>query len=408
MPIATTPTTKPTLKLSALAYSITESQTMAMGAIAAKLKASGRDIITLSAGELDCDTPEFAKRAGIAAIEHNQTRYTINAGTLELRQEICNRYQRDLGLSYSPNQVLVTAGAKQAIYNTLLALCGPGDEVIAIAPYWVSYPEQIAMTGARMIRVETSVADGFQIALDDIRRAITPRTKVVILNSPNNPTGAVYPKETIFALAELCVERHVWLMSDEIYEKILFPPARHWSPAQASPAGQARTVIVNGFSKTYAMTGWRIGFAIGDERIISAANKIQSHSTSNASSISQAAALGALRKDDGSFFRELIPRLVARCDSAIAILKENRMLRISQPQGAYYLMIDVSQAFGKTFRGQTLNSGYDTSMYLLEAVGVAVTAGEAFGAQEYVRLSFAADSKLVDEGCRRIVRALTP
>ncbi len=391
---------------SPLARAITESQTLAMGALTAKLKAQGRDIIALSAGELDCNTPEFAKEAGIAAIRANQTRYTLNSGTIELREEICKKYKREMGLTYSPSQVIVTAGAKQGIFNTLLALCGPGDDVIVIAPYWVSYPEQIAMTGARMVLVQTDVADGFQLHMDRLTRAITPRTKMIILNSPNNPTGAVYPERTIREVAELCVERGIWLLSDEIYEKILFPGSTHVSPAQCGAEAQARTIIVNGFSKTYAMTGWRLGFTVGPEPIIKACGNIQSHSTSNASSISQAAALGALRADDGSFFRELIPSLVKRRDVAIQTLQANKTLRTSIPEGAYYLMIDVSALFGANLRGKLIKDALDVAVFALEELGLATTTGDAFGAPTFIRLSFAADAKLVEEGCRRLAQGL--
>ncbi|HSG99105.1 MAG TPA: aminotransferase class I/II-fold pyridoxal phosphate-dependent enzyme, partial [candidate division Zixibacteria bacterium] len=284
-------------ELSALVESVTSSQTMAISALAARLSAEGKDIIALSAGELACPTPDSAKEAGIAAIKNNHSGYTINSGTLELRRAICNKYRRELGLEFTVDQVIVTAGAKQAIHEVIMTLCGPGDEVVVFTPYWVSYPEQIRLAGARMVEVQTALADEFIPDPAQFERALTDNTKLVILNSPGNPTGAVYPQEIIERIVGLCAERGIWILTDEIYEKIVFPPHKHISPAQVSTADPERMIIVNGFSKTYAMTGWRVGYALGPERVIKVCSRIQSHTTSNACSISQQAALGAMQGD---------------------------------------------------------------------------------------------------------------
>ncbi|MFQ5608108.1 MAG: pyridoxal phosphate-dependent aminotransferase [Candidatus Zixiibacteriota bacterium] len=391
---------------SSLARGITPSKTMEIAALAAKLKSEGRDIIALSAGELACAPPESATRGAHEALERNESRYTINTGLPELRQAICDKYAGEVNWKVSPAQVIVTHGAKQAIFNTLLALLNPGDEVVTFSPYWVSYPEQIRLTGARMVDIQTTLDDGFQVNPDMLSEALTDKTKLVILNSPNNPTGAVYPEATIRRVAQVCAERGIWLMSDEIYEKIVFSPFKHYSLAEAPEADLERVIMVNGFSKTYAMTGWRVGYAIGPEEIIKGAAKIQSHSTSNACSLSQYAALAALsadtRGENDSFFNGLVPELLSRRDRALELFAQAPHLRTVTPTGAFYLMLDVSGLFGRDCGGSQLNSAADVCRWFIEDLGVAVTPGEAFGAGEYLRVSYSPAAELVEEACRRI------
>ncbi len=397
-------------ELSALGNSISPSKTMQIGALVAKLRSEGRDIIALSAGELSCDTPASAKRAGIQAIENNQTRYTLNTGTTELRQAICDKYRREHNREYALNQTLVCAGAKQALFNILLTLCGPGDEVIVFSPYWVSYPEQITVSGAKMKVVETTLSSGFQLDIEKIRSAISASTKLIILNTPNNPTGAVYAKEAVDSLCKLCADQGIWILSDEIYERIVYPPNSHYSPLDSSFVDMQRLVVIDGFSKTYAMTGWRIGYALGPEAVIAGAARLQSHSTSNASSISQAAALGALLGDvsgeNDSFFNGLIPDLLEKRQVVADILGRTASLKIVEPGGAYYVMLDVSGLFGRKLGGKVVSCATDVCMFFIEELGVATTPGEAFGAGDYVRLSFSTDKNLVEQGCLRIQQGL--
>lgn len=396
---------------SRLAQSIAPSKTMEIAALIARLKGEGRDIIALSAGELACAPPESAIRGAAEAVARKDARYTVNTGAIELRQAICDKYARELSWRITPPEVIVTSGAKQAIYNTLLALLDPGDDVITFSPYWVSYPEQIRLTGANMVEVKTTLADDFQVDTDKFVRAITDRTKLVILNSPNNPTGAVYLESAIRRITQICAERGIWLMSDEIYEKIVFAPLKHYSVAEAPEADLDRVIMINGFSKTYAMTGWRLGYAIGPAEIIKSAAKIQSHSTSNACSLSQQAALAALKADtrgeNDSYFDELIPGLVKRRDSALKILADAPQLKTVTPAGAFYLMLDVSALFGKTGGGQKLTSAADVCRWFIEDLGVATSPGEAFGAGDYLRVSFSAEQELVEDGCQRITRGVS-
>ncbi|MCH9032271.1 MAG: pyridoxal phosphate-dependent aminotransferase [candidate division Zixibacteria bacterium] len=393
-------------KLSALVGKISPSKTMAMNAAAARMKAAGRDVISLSAGELASNTPASAKNAGLKAIEQNKTRYTLNTGTVELREAICAKYRDELGLNYSSDQVIVSNGAKQVIYNLLLALCGPGDEVIVFSPYWVSYPEQIALTGATMVDVPTTIKDGFQVSPERLLENMNVNTRMVIINSPNNPTGAVYDEGTLREVARICAERNVWLLSDEIYEKIIFPPHTHFSPAQESAEAYQNTLIVNGFSKTYAMTGWRIGYALGPTEVIKAAAKIQSHTTSNACSIAQSAALGALEGDNSEFFGSLIPELIGNRDLALEIIDQTNLLSASVPLGAFYIMADVSALFGKIVSGAELKCAADVSKFILEELEVSTTPGEAFGSPNCIRISYSADRKLIEKGMRRIQKGL--
>ncbi len=398
-------------EVSELAKTISPSKTMQISALATSLRAEGKDIIALSAGELACDTPDSAKKAGINAIENNQTRYTLNPGTIELREAICAKYKREHKRDFSPKQVLVSAGAKQSLFNILLALCGTGDEVITFSPYWVSYPEQIIASGAKMVVVETTIENGFQLEIEQFKAAITPATKVVILNTPSNPTGAVYPKDTVDEICRICASEGIWILTDEIYERIVYPPNTHYSPLDSPEVDLSRLIVVNGFSKTYAMTGWRVGYALGPVSVISGAARLQSHSTSNASSISQAAALGALLGDakgeNDSFFAALIPDLLEKRSIVSKILGSTPPLKIAEPGGAYYMMIDVSGLFGKTLAGKSMENATDVCMYFIEELGVATTPGEAFGAGNYLRLSFSTDKALVEKGCLRIQKGLT-
>ena len=375
------------------------SDTLRMTALAAELRARGVSIVALSAGEPDFPTPPHVRAAGELAIERGHTRYTAVGGIPELRAAIAEKLTRESGIPTEARDVLVTAGAKQALYNACVALFGPGDEVLVPAPYWVSFPAMVRLARATPVVVETTRESGYKVAPDDLRRALTPRTRGLILNSPSNPTGAVYDEAELAALGELCAERGLWVLADEIYEKLCYERPAAPSFAAAAAAARARTITVNGFSKTYAMTGWRLGYAAGPRAAIAAMEVLQSHSTSNASSVSQHAALAALVERAASeralagmraAFRERRDRLVAGLAGLAGVAT-------AVPQGAFYVWSDV--------RGLLAARGVPGSDALCERLlaerGLALVAGSAFGAEGHVRWSFAASLEEIEEGLSR-------
>jgi len=375
---------------------IKKSGTIALFARMKELQDQGRDIIPMAIGELDCNTPRLTKQAGIEAINTNQTRYTYNSGIMPLRKAICNELKQSLNLDYQPDQVLVSNGSKQTIYNLLFAMCDPGDEVIIFSPFYTSYPEQIKMCGGTAMPVKTTVENGYQIDSSCLRQAITPRTRVIISNSPNNPTGAVLNEESLASIAEVAEEFDLWIISDEIYDKIIFPPAVHKSPAQLSPEIKGRTIVINGFSKNFAMTGWRLGYGAGPKEIISAAALAQSHITNNACSISQHAGVAALEKDR-DFGSKINQDLITKRNTAAAILGEIPGVSFKLTEGAFYLFLALEN--------RATNSN-ELAMKLLEDYGVALVAGAAFGAEGHLRISFAESVEKVREGCMRLKSGL--
>jgi len=387
------------------------SPTIAMSERAAQLRKEGRSIISFALGEPDFDTPALVNLAAIAAIEQGQTRYTATAGTPALRQAIADKLLRENGLVYAPNEIIVTCGAKHAIFNALAVTLNPGDEVIVPAPYWVSYPDMaIACDGVPVI-LSCDEASGFTIDAVELERAITPRTKWLILNAPSNPTGATYSVEQLRAVAQVLM-RHpqVLLMMDDIYEHIRFdltPGHIAHHILQIEPALQDRTVVINGVSKTYAMTGWRIGYAAAPKDIVQAMDVLQSQSTSNASSISQAAAMAALNGPQ-DVVRQWAQVYQERLDAAVLALSAIPGLSVRRPGGAFYLFVNCKGLIGRrTTRGQTLNSDTDVALFLLEFAGVAVLAGSAFGLSPYLRLSIATEMKLILAGCSQIAEAVS-
>ena len=385
---------------------IKPSPTIAVTTKARELKAAGRDVIGLGAGEPDFDTPDNAKRAAISAIERGETKYTAVDGTPELKKAIVAKFQRDNDLTYQPEQITVGTGGKQVLYNALMATLDPQDEVIIPAPFWVSYPDMVLLAEGEPVVVPCSQNAGFKLQAEDLEQAITAKTKWLILNSPSNPTGAAYTADELKALAEVLL-RHpqVYVMTDDMYEKLVYDDFEFTTLAQVEPKLLERTLTVNGVSKAYAMTGWRIGFAGGPVELIKAMAKIQSQSTSNPSSISQAAAVEALNGTQ-DFIPENNAVFKSRRDLVVTALNSCPGLSCSVPQGAFYVYPSCAGAIGKTTPdGKKIESDEDFVTYLLEGEGVAAVHGAAFGLSPYFRISYATSTEALEEACKRIKRA---
>jgi aspartate aminotransferase len=384
------------------------SSTLAVQAKARELQRRGIDVVSFGAGEPDFDTPERIKDAAVRAMRRGQTKYTEVGGIPELRAAVCAKFQRDNGLAYEPADVLVSCGAKHTLFNLAVALFDPGDEVLVPSPYWVSYPEQARLVGAVPVAVPTQEATGFDLEPERLRAALTPRTKAIILNSPNNPTGAVFSAASLAAVAQLAVERNLLVVSDECYEALTFE-GRHASIAALGPEIKARTLVVNTCSKAYAMTGWRLGFAAGPRELVRAMTDVQSQVTSNPSSITQWAAVEALGGG-----QDEVARMAAEFDRRrqLIVAGLNALPGVScvMPKGAFYAFANVSGLFGRTWKtpdGPTrLKGSLDVTAFLLEEARVAVVPGLDFGSDEHVRLSYATSDALITEGLTRMAAAL--
>lgn len=371
------------------------------------LRREGRDIVNLVVGEPDFDTPEHIRRAACDAIEHGETRYTMSAGTPALRQAICDKLLRENGLSFAPRDVVVTCGAKHAIFNALSVTVEPGHEVIIPAPYWVSYPDMVLACDGTPVIAPCLEEHGFRLQAQVLEAAITPHTRWLVLNSPNNPTGAAYAASDLRALADVLLRNpHVMLLTDDIYEHIRFDGAGNPHILAIEPALRDRTVVINGVSKTYAMTGWRIGYAAGPADLIAAMETLQSQSTSNASSVSQAAALAALQGDHG-FLKDFVATYRQRRDTGLERINAIAGLQCRAPGGAFYLFVNCSGLIGRTTpQGLRLASDVDVVLYFLDSVGVAMIPGSAYGTPNYFRMSIATRIDVIEEGCRRIAQAV--
>ena len=385
---------------------IKPSPTLAVDARAKELKAQGRDVINLGAGEPDFDTPDFIKAAAKAAIDAGKTKYTPVDGTPELKDAIIAKFKRDHGLTYTREQVSVGTGGKQVLFNALMATLNPGDEVIIPAPYWVSYPDMTLLAEGTPVFVECSQKDGFKMKPEALEKAITKKTKWLILNSPSNPSGAAYTHDEMKALTDVLLRHpHVWVMSDDMYEKIVYDGFKFVTPAQVEPKLYDRTLTVNGVSKAYAMTGWRIGYAGGPAELIKAMSKMQSQSTSNPSSISQAAAAAGLAGDE-SFLTERNEAFKVRRDMVVKMLNEADGIDCPTPEGAFYVYASCAGCIGrKTPEGKVIETDQDFVTYLLESVGVACVQGAAFGLSPYFRISYATSDALLKDACQRIQKA---
>ncbi len=389
--------------LSATLDRVKPSPTVALTGLVAELKAEGRDIIGLGAGEPDFPTPENIREAGKRAIDSGKTRYTAVDGIAELKSAIADKFARENGLTYTREQISVASGGKQVLYNALMATLNPGDEVIIPAPYWVSYPDMVRLAGGNPVIIEAGPEAGFRITPEQLDAAITPKTKWLIFNSPSNPTGAGYAPDALRALTEV-LERHahVWVMSDDMYEHIAFPGFDFRTPAQVAPALYDRTLTVNGVSKAYAMTGWRIGYAGGPESLIAAMRKIQSQSTSNPCSISQWAAVEALTGPQ-DYIAESVAAFQRRRDLVVSGLNACDGIICAEPEGAFYVYPSIAGCIGKTSAGgAAIATDEDFCRALLEETGVAVVFGAAFGVSPAFRVSYAASDDVLAEALGRI------
>ncbi len=369
----------------------------------AELRRAGRDIIGLSAGEPDFDTPEHVREAAKRAIDDGQTRYTVVDGIPELKEAICAKFARENGLAFTPDQITAGTGGKQVLFNALMATLNPGDEVVIPAPYWVSYPDMVRLCGGTPVILPAPQEAGFRISAEALDAAITPKTKWLMLNSPSNPTGAVYPAEALEGLAEVLRRHpHVWVLTDDIYEHILFGEAPFATIAAVAPDLKDRVLTMNGVSKAYAMTGWRLGYAAGPAPLIAAMRKIQSQSTSNPSSISQWAAIAALTGPQ-EFLATQKAAFLRRRDLVVAGLNAAEGITCAVPEGAFYVYPSIAGCIGKKSPGGTLiDSDEAFSMALLDEADVALVFGAAFGLSPHVRLSYASADALLAEACNRI------
>ncbi len=385
---------------------IKPSPTIAVTTKARELKAAGRDVIGLGAGEPDFDTPDHIKAAAQAAIERGETKYTAVDGTPELKAAICAKFERENGLALEPSQITVGTGGKQVLYNALMATLNPGDEVIIPRPYWVSYPDMVLLAGGSPVFVDASIDRGFKMRPEDLEAAITPRTKWLIFNSPSNPSGAAYGRDEVAAITGVLMRHpNVWVLSDDIYEHLVYDGFGFSTPAQVEPALAERSLTLNGVSKAYAMTGWRIGYGAAPVELIKAIAKVQSQSTSNPSSISQAAAVEALNGPQG-FLLDWCMVFAERRNLVVSMLNQAAGLACPTPAGAFYVYPSCAELIGKTTPdGQRIENDGDVAGYLLEAEGVAVVHGAAFGLEPHFRISYATSTEDLTEACTRIQRA---
>ena len=381
------------------------SPTIAVTTKAAELKAAGRDVIGLGAGEPDFDTPDNVKAAAKRAIDAGRTKYTPPDGIPELKQAIAEKFRRENGIDYTVQQISVGTGGKQVLYNALIATLNPGDEVLIPAPYWVSYPDMVLLGGGEPKVIETSIETGFKMTPAALEEAITPRTKWLIFNSPSNPSGAGYSREEMAAITQVLMRHeHVWLMTDDMYEHIAYPPFEFVTPVQVEPDLKARTLTVNGVSKAYAMTGWRIGYAGGPDTLIGAMRKIQSQSTSNPCSISQWAAVEALTGPQ-DFIAENRKVFERRRDLVVSMLNQAQGVECPVPEGAFYVYPSIRGCIGRTApSGREITTDEDFCTELLEAEGVAAVFGAAFGTSPNFRVSYATSDDALTEACSRIQR----
>ena len=383
------------------AQAIKPSPTLATAAKAKAMKAQGIDVVDFGVGEPDFETPENVKQAGIKAIQSGFTKYTPAGGTDELKEAVLEKFKRDNGLQYDKTQILISCGAKHSLYNIAEALFDPGDEVIIPSPYWVSYPDQVLLNDALPVIVETTEAEGFKLSAKKLEQAVTKKTKALVLNSPSNPTGLAYDKKALEDIAALAVRHNLYVISDEIYEKLIYDGFTHTSIASLGKEIKDLTIVVNGVSKSHAMTGWRIGYAAGPKDVITAMANIQSQSTSNPSSISQKAAVEALRGPQ-DFIGTMNIEFDKRRKYMVERLNKIKGVSCLMPVGAFYAFPRISSLFGKSLNGKVVKNSADLATLLLEEAKVALVSGDAFGADAYIRLSYATSMDSIKKGLDRI------
>jgi aspartate aminotransferase len=384
---------------------ISPSLTLAMNTKAKQMRAEGLDVISFAAGEPDFNTPDHIKRAGKSAVDDNKTYYTPASGIVELKQQVIRKLARDNGLEYAIDQISINSGAKHSVFNTLFVLVEEGDEVIVPTPYWVSYSEMVRICGATPVFVNTTEKTGFKITPDQLQKSISKKTKVLLLNSPCNPTGAVYSGEELFTLARIVENLDIVVVSDEIYERILYEGNEHVSIASYSQALKDKTVVINGMSKAYSMTGWRIGYAAGPADIIGAVNKLQGHTSGNPTSISQWASVTGLEQGS-EFVEDWVVEFRRRRDYIVEELNSIDGVSCTSPGGAFYVFPNIKGLLDRSYGGTRVSNSVELAYYLLEQGHIAVVPGQAFGAEGYIRLSFATSMENIVEGMKRLKKTI--
>ena len=393
------------MNLSNKAKQINPSITLEITAKAKELKEAGVNVVSFGAGEPDFNTPDNIIKAAIIAMEEGKTKYTPTSGILDLRKAICSKLENDNSLLYNPNQIVVSTGAKQSLANAFLAILNKGDEVIIPVPYWVSYPELVKLADGVPVFVNTLKENDYKYTIDDLKQVVTNKTKAILINSPNNPTGSVYSREELLEIAEFAKEYNLIIISDEIYEKLIYDNKEIVSIASLSEDSYNRTIVINGLSKSYAMTGWRIGYSASSVEIAKLMSSIQSHVTSNINSISQYAAIEALTGPQDSI-KSMIKEFEKRRNYMIDRINKIEGVSYIKPSGAFYIMVYVGDFYGKNIAGDTINSSLDFSKSILEEEKVAVIPGIAFGLDGYIRLSYATSMDIIEEGLDRLERYL--
>ena len=383
--------------------SISPSLTLAISAKAKAMKAAGEPVVSFGVGEPDFNTPENIISAAKTALDNGQTKYTPSSGLMPLRKAICEKFEKDNGLSYEPSQIIVSNGAKHSIFNACYALLNEGDEVIIPVPYWLTYPEVVKVCGGVPVYMETKKENKFKFTADDLKKAITPKTKMLIFNSPSNPTGAVYTEEEVRAIAKVCEEAEIFVLADEIYEKLCYNGVKPFSIAKCSEKMKDLTITVNGVSKTYAMTGWRIGYLAAPADIAKAIDSFQSHATSNACSIAQYATIEALASPEAEI-QKMVQTFAKRRERLLSLIKQIDGVQAVEPDGAFYVMLVIGGVYGKKYNGRTIDGSVAFADALLESQKVAVIPGVSFGADDCVRLSYSLSDADIEEGVARIAK----
>ena len=389
------------MQLSKKAENISPSITLAITAKANELKSQGVDVVSFGAGEPDFNTPENIINAAIQAMKDGKTKYTPASGILELKEYICTKFKVDNELDYKPSQITISTGAKQCLANVFMAILNPGDEVLIPIPYWVSYPELVKLADGVPVFVDTKKENEYKYTIEDLEKAVTGKTKAILINSPNNPTGTVYTREELCDIANFAKKHDLLIVSDEIYEKLIYDGNKHISIASLSDDAYDRTIVINGVSKTYAMTGWRLGYAAACEQITKLMTSIQSHMTSNANTIAQYAAIAALNgpKDE---LNKMIKEFENRRNFMIERLEKLNDVSIIKPNGAFYIMVNISKYLNTNFKGEEIKNSLDFARVLLEEEKVAVIPGSGFGLDDYIRLSYATSMDIIEKGIDRI------
>ena len=389
------------MKLSERSQKVNASMTLALSAKAGQMKADGHDVVSFGAGEPDFNTPEHIAEAGKEAIDKGFTKYTAAAGTKDLKEAVQKKFKKDNGLDYDLDQIIISNGAKHSLFNTFQTILNPGDEVIISRPYWVSYPETVKLGGGVPVYVDAEEENDFKMKIEDLKKAVTDKTKALILNSPNNPTGCVYSREELKEIADLAVKEDFFVVSDEIYEELIYGDAEHVSIASFGEEIKERTIVINGMSKAYAMTGWRIGFAAGPKEIVDIMSNIQSHATSNPNSIAQYASTVGLNESK-KVTKEMVKAFKERRNYMVKTINDMAKVSCKKPEGAFYVMMNIENLIGKKYEGKEIDGSMTFADILLEESKVAVIPGKAFGNDKFVRLSYATSLEDIKRGLERV------